>query len=113
MYIGDSQTMAAESAVLGVPFIRFNDFVGKIGYLHELENRYELGYGFKSNDSEKMLSKVSEILSYPGLNKDWKNKRAKMLSDKINVSSFFSWFIGDYPNSKLMLLKKPDYINNF
>ena len=28
IYIGDSQTMAAEAGVLGTPFIRFNDFVG-------------------------------------------------------------------------------------
>ena len=45
LYIGDSQTMAAEAGVLGVPFVRFNDFVGRIGYLRELEDVYELGYG--------------------------------------------------------------------
>ena len=45
LYIGDSQTMAAEAGVLGVPFVRFNDFVGRIGYLRELEDKYELGYG--------------------------------------------------------------------
>ena len=47
IYIGDSQTMAAESGVLGVPFIRFNDFVGKIGYLRDLEDNYKLGFGIK------------------------------------------------------------------
>ena len=41
LYIGDSQTMAAEAGVLGVPFVRFNDFVGRIGYLRELEDKYE------------------------------------------------------------------------
>ena len=48
LYIGDSQTMAAEAGVLGVPFVRFNDFVGRIGYLRELEDVYELGYGIKA-----------------------------------------------------------------
>ena len=47
-YIGDSQTMAAESGVLGIPFIRFNDFVGRISYLEELENKYKLGFGIKN-----------------------------------------------------------------
>lgn len=37
LYIGDSQTMAAEAGVLGTPFVRFNDFVGRLSYLHELE----------------------------------------------------------------------------
>ena len=45
LYFGDSQTMAAEAWVLGVPFVRFNDFVGRTGYLRELEDVYELGYG--------------------------------------------------------------------
>ena len=45
LYIGDSQTMAAEAGVLGVPFVRFNDFVGRIGYLRELEDIYHLGFG--------------------------------------------------------------------
>ena len=45
LYIGDSQTMAAEAGVIGVPFVRFNDFVGRIGYLRELEDTYHLGFG--------------------------------------------------------------------
>lgn len=45
LYIGDSQTMAAEAGVLGVPFVRFNDFVGRIRYLRELEDKYRLGFG--------------------------------------------------------------------
>lgn len=49
LYIGDSQTMAAEAGVLGVPFVRFNDFVGRIGYLRELEDTYELGYGIHAS----------------------------------------------------------------
>ena len=44
MQIGDSQTMAAEAGVLGVPFIRYNDFVDRIGYLSDLEDKYKLGY---------------------------------------------------------------------
>lgn len=30
LYIGDSQTMAAEAGVVGTPFVRLNDFVGTI-----------------------------------------------------------------------------------
>ena len=38
MFIGDSQTMAAEAAVLGTPSLRFSDFTGKLNYLNELES---------------------------------------------------------------------------
>lgn len=55
MYIGDSQTMAAEAAVLGTPSIRFNDFVGEIGYLEELENTYQLTFGIMTSDRENLL----------------------------------------------------------
>jgi predicted glycosyltransferase len=49
MYIGDSQTMTAEAAVLGTPAIRFNDFVGELSYLEELEYTFDLTYGIKTN----------------------------------------------------------------
>ena len=51
MFIGDSQTMTAEAAVLGIPALRFNDFVGRLGYLEELENKYELTFGFKTESA--------------------------------------------------------------
>ena len=57
LYIGDSQTMAAETAVLGIPSIRFNNFVSKLGYLEELEKTYGLTFGIKQGESKKLLSK--------------------------------------------------------
>ena len=62
IYIGDSQTMTAEAAVLGTPALRFNDFVGKLSYLEELEHKYELTYGIKTSEPEKLYEKIREIL---------------------------------------------------
>jgi len=39
MFIGDSQTMTSEAAVLGTPAIRNNSFVGRISYLEEQEHK--------------------------------------------------------------------------
>lgn len=89
LYIGDSQTMAAEAGVLGVPFIRYNDFVGRIGYLRDIEDHYQLGYGIKPGNPQILLDKVSELLNTKDLNKIWETKRAKMLSEKIDVTKFF------------------------
>ncbi|MBK7853743.1 MAG: hypothetical protein IPJ79_01455 [Bacteroidetes bacterium] len=61
MYIGDSQTMAAEAAVLGTPSIRYNDFVGEISYLEELEHLYQLTFGFKTNNRQGMIDKITEL----------------------------------------------------
>ncbi len=113
LFIGDSQTMAAEAGVLGTPFIRYSDFVGKIGYLNELENEYKLGFGFKTSESDALLSKLDEIISMSNSKKIWQARREKMLNDKINYSKFLIWFIDNYPNSVSVMKENPDYQYNF
>ncbi len=88
LYIGDSQTMTAESAVLGTPAIRFNDFVGRLSYLEELEHKHELTYGIKTTEPEKLLSKLDELLAAPDLKKEWSVRREKMLAQKIDLTEF-------------------------
>lgn len=100
MYIGDSQTMAAEAGVLGTPFIRYNDFVGKIGYLDELENKYLLGYGIKPNNEKDLFEKVTKIASDSDFKTNHQINREKMLSEKIDFAKFLIWFIENYPQSK-------------
>ena len=89
MYIGDSQTMAAEAGVLGVPFIRFNDFVGRIGYLKDLEEKWGLGYGIKTENVNGLYDKINLLLMNKDLKREWESKRLMMLTEKINVSDFF------------------------
>lgn len=104
LYIGDSQTMAAEAGVLGVPFVRFNDFVGRIGYLRELEDKYELGYGIKASAEgsvEKLCERVKELVSMDAAERKtiFQGRREKMLADKIDCAKFLTYFIEQYPNS--------------
>ncbi|MDP4268156.1 MAG: DUF354 domain-containing protein [Bacteroidota bacterium] len=113
MYIGDSQTMTAEAAVLGTPAIRFNDFVRKLGYLEELEFKYDLTYGFKTEEPEKMIAKISELLAIDNLKDMWAIKRERMLNESIDLSTFIAWFLEKYPKSFKILSSDHDYINNF
>jgi hypothetical protein len=113
MFIGDSQTMATEAGVLGTPFVRFNDFVGKIGYLNELENKYKLGFGFKTNQTQEMLNKVKELLNMPDIKDVFQKRRQKMLADKIDVTAFMVWFVENYPESVGITKKNPEYQYNF
>ena len=119
LYIGDSQTMAAEAGVLGVPFVRFNDFVGRIGYLRELEDVYELGYGIhasalpadspiRRNDGspqpsgvEELYKRVEQLVAMPSDERraTFQSRRQKMLSEKIDCAKFLTWFIENYPQS--------------
>ncbi len=99
LYIGDSQTMAAEAGVLGVPFVRFNDFVGKLGYLNELEKKYGLGYGIDPVDGEMLVEVVKKLVREGDLRNIYGRKRAVMLSEKINLTSFMVWLFENFPVS--------------
>lgn len=90
MYIGDSQTMTAEAAVLGTPAIRFNDFVGELSYLEELEQTFHLTYGIRTNEPDKLLEKVNELLNTPDLKSEWQARRQVMLDECIDLSVFMT-----------------------
>ncbi len=113
MYIGDSQTMAAEAGVLGTPFVRFNDFVGRIGYLRELEEDYHLGYGIKPSNVDELYKAVEEILAMPNRKEVYQERRQKLLNDKIDFAKFLTWFIESYPESKKIMKTNPDYQYKF
>jgi predicted glycosyltransferase len=58
--LSDSQSMTAESALLGVPAIRVNDFVGRISYLAELE-RLGLAYGFRPEETGNAVDRAASL----------------------------------------------------
>ncbi len=89
LYIGDSQTMAAEAAVLGIPSIRFNDFVGELSYLEELEHKYQLTVGIRSSEPDKLLALVLTWASDESLLERWKEQRSRMLKSTIAVTPFW------------------------
>lgn len=113
LYIGDSQTMAAEAGVLGVPFVRFNDFVGRIGYLRELEDDYQLGYGVKPLELERLYQVVQDLLVMPNRKEIFQQRRQKMLSEKIDFAKFLTWFLESYPESKEIMKTNPDFQYQF
>jgi predicted glycosyltransferase len=88
LYIGDSQSMAVEAAMLGTPSIRFNDFAGKIGVLEELEHKYRLTYGIPSSQPEELYQKIEELLDSKNLRETFRERRDAMLKDKIDVTAF-------------------------
>jgi len=90
IYIGDSQTMAAEAAVLGTPSIRFNDFVGKLGYLEELEHKYQLTFGVPTSKPELLYSKIAELLENKTIEQDFEQRKERMLKDCVDVTQLWT-----------------------
>lgn len=112
-FIGDSQTMTSEAAVLGVPSIRCNTFAGRIAYLEEEEHRYGLTFGFHPSEFEKLKEKLLELLTMKDLKASWKNRSDSLLKQKINVSEFMSWFLENLPGSGNTLENNPSATDVF
>jgi len=100
LYIGDSQSMAVEAALLGIPNLRFNDFAGRISVLEELEKKYELTFAYKTNDFSLLVNKIDELINTDNLKEIWNQRRSFMLSEKIDLTAFLEWFIVSFPKSK-------------
>ena len=81
--------MAVEAAMLGTPSVRFSSFSGKIRVLEELEHTYKLTIGILPSDATKLYSTIEDLLCNPAKEITFKERRKIMLSEKIDVSSFF------------------------
>jgi uncharacterized protein len=111
LVFGESATMASEAAMLGVPSV-FIDDTGRL-YTKELEQKYNLVFNFTSSPGDQILAikKGNELLQEN--TGEWKKNRDKMLSEKLNVTSFLVWFIENYPASLKKMKDDPSIINTF
>lgn len=113
IFIGDSTTMCSEASVLGTPSVEFDDYFEEIEQMQELEDKYGLTFGIKTSNPDDMFTKVDELLNTPNLKEEFQKKRRKLLSDKVDVSSFMVWLIENYPRSISIIKKDPAYQNRF
>lgn len=113
LFLGDSQTMTSEAAMLGIPSLRCNSFAGRISSLEEQEKKYGLTFAFLPEQFNKMVIKLNDLLSNPRLKGEWQQKRKKMLGDKIDVTSFWTWFIDNYPGSVSQVRRDPGFWMQF
>lgn len=105
LYIGEGTTTACEAGVLGVPWIALRDKA--LGYLIDQENNYALGKRIENLDDA--LKQAEIYLSNNNIKAEWQLKRKKLLSEKIDVSAFITWFLTNYPKSHVIMKKDPDF----
>jgi len=89
LYFGEGATMASESAILGVPSFYISPLLGTMGNFEELEKKYGLLYSFK--EASSAIPHISQLIENNKL-LEWKNKREKLLKEKIDVTSFMIEF---------------------
>ena len=99
LFIGDSQTMCAEAGLLGTPFIRINDYIGKIEYLNILENRYKMGWGVHADEQENVLRIVKEIFEIDQLREKWQIKRKRIFLEMENLTEYSINLLHRFPES--------------
>ena len=113
LFIGDSQSMCAEAGILGTPFIRYNDFVGKIQYLNDLEYKYKMGWGVKTNEPERIFSIINELFAKDDVKEEWSEKRKQLFEEKIDLNAMTIWMIENYPESIKTLQDNKNYQYHF
>jgi uncharacterized protein len=92
MIVCDSQTMTVEAAVLGVPAVRINSFIGKSSVIDELENNYKLSYGFFPDNHKLINETIKYLSSEPEVRDVWQQRRQKLLSEKIDLNEWMVRF---------------------
>ena len=112
LVFGESATMAAEAAILGIPAI-YIDNTSRL-YTQELEKKYGLIYNFSESEEDCMhaINKGVNILSEEKTEEFLKRKEI-MLNDKIDVTGFLVWFIENYPESVKIMKESPDFQYKF
>jgi hypothetical protein len=113
MLIGDSQTMTTEAAILGTPALKCNSFAGKLAVPNEIEDKYQLCFSFQPTEVDGMFEKMEKLLANKDLKAIWRERRAKMLQDKIDVTAFMVWFIENLPKSAEIMKKDSEYQERF
>ena len=88
MLYGESATMASECAILGTPAIYLDD-AGR-GYTDEQETMYGAVFNYTESleDQEKSILKGIDILKTENIKDLWREKRNRLLRDKIDVTGF-------------------------
>ncbi|WP_100961743.1 DUF354 domain-containing protein [Bosea sp. FBZP-16] len=88
MLISDSQTMTMEAALLGRPAIRCNSFVGRCSVITELEERYQLAWGFRPAQFQELLALAQTLLDDPETETVMARRRAHALAEKGNLADW-------------------------
>lgn len=84
LYVGDSQTMATEAALLGTPSIRSNSFAGPndMTYFKLLEKEYDLVYSVP--DEKEALAKAFELEEREGTGAEWEQKAISVIDGQVD-----------------------------
>ena len=89
LFVGDSQSVAAEAAILGVPALRLSGFTGRTFYLELLES-HGLMENFRPGEEAELLSALDRMID----DGDARLARARQQARQLNgeAEDLLAWF---------------------
>lgn len=91
LYVGESATMATESAVLGTPAVFVSS--SRRGYTDELEKEYGLVFNYSGEDRhERGLQRALEILESNDP-EQWEQRRGRMVDQKVDTTKVITGMV--------------------
>ncbi len=109
LYFGESSTMAAEAAILGIPVIYLDK--KERGYTEELRTKYGLicQYSFSKIDFNDSVNKAIELLHDTSKKSNLQQRCQQIYKDKIDVNIFLVWLILNFPDSFRIMKSDSEY----
>jgi predicted glycosyltransferase len=108
LFIGEGATMASECAMLGTPAIYVNTMEAGTIDVQEKE-----GLLFHFRNFYGVIDKALEIINNPHSKEEFTERRDKMIKNKIDVTAFLIWFVGNYPQSSKTMKEFPGFQERF
>jgi len=107
-WISEGETMAYEAGVLGIHAL----YVNSLARMYN-EDQGKFGLVFNFKDGKGVLDKIIELSNDKDLRSKAHLAQQKMLSEKIDVTSFIVWFIENYPESANQIKEDPQFQYRF
>lgn len=85
--VGDSGSVAQESALLGVPAVFVSSFAGRTAPLEELEHRYQLVRSFTPQEDPAAMAAIRDFLDTD--TGAIQQRRRDLLEDKVDLTSWY------------------------
>lgn len=103
LYVGESGTMASESALLGTPAV----YINSLPLMCYLKKEQEFGILKHFSSSSGILEYLKAIIQNPSLKEETMKKKNSMVKGFIDPTAFLAWFLENYPQSAALMKENP------
>jgi len=93
-FVGDSQTMTTEAAILGTPSFKCNTFARKLSIPNEIQDDYQLCFSYQPHDFDAFFNHIQTTFSDTAeAKKIWQVRRNKLMNEKIDLTQYLSDYL--------------------